>query len=273
MLYVITAVHDRYKITEAFVKQLLRQTYKDICLILVDDGSKDGTAEMVKSMMPNSVILHGDGTLWWGGALHEAYRWVKDYADQSAYVMFANDDSAFDDNYIEQALTLLENKEKVLLTGCGVSKQSGKIVDGAVLYEPRTIKSEVIGAGVGNCASTRSLFFSVKDFITIGGFHPKALPHYASDYEWTIRACRKFRYIVLCNENLKYYVDEETTGDNHYEKMTRKKAFSKRSVSNPFYKFTFIVLATPAKDLPAALICQCKKYVGKRKLIAEIMKR
>ena len=48
MIYVITAVHNRIRITEEFINQLLMQTYKEISLILVDDGSTDGTSEMVR---------------------------------------------------------------------------------------------------------------------------------------------------------------------------------------------------------------------------------
>ena len=53
MIYVFTAVHDRYKITEKFVDQLLRQTYKDIKLVLVDDGCTDGTADIAAEHEPS----------------------------------------------------------------------------------------------------------------------------------------------------------------------------------------------------------------------------
>ena len=33
MIYVVTAVHDRYRITEKFVENLLKQSYKDIHLL------------------------------------------------------------------------------------------------------------------------------------------------------------------------------------------------------------------------------------------------
>lgn len=273
MIYVFTAVHDRYKITEKFVDQLLRQTYKDIQLVLVDDGCTDSTADMVRSKMPDAVIIQGDGNLWWGGALHEAYKWTVKNADRNAYAMFANDDSEFDEDYIENALKILEKKERTLLTGYGVSRQTGKVFDGAVDYDYVTTTVKRSGAGTGNCASTRSLFFRIEDFLTVGGFHPVLLPHYGSDYEWTIRACRKHGYTVYCDENLQYLVDEETTGDNFYDKLNRKKLFSKRSMSNPIYKFTMIFLSTPAKLIPKTVGNQLSRVYKKRDIFKTIIKR
>lgn len=46
MMYVVTAVHNRYNITKRFIEQLLEQTYKEFVLVLIDDGSTDNTAEM-----------------------------------------------------------------------------------------------------------------------------------------------------------------------------------------------------------------------------------
>ena len=273
MIYVFTAVHDRYKITEKFVDQLLRQTYKDIKLVLVDDGCTDGTADMVRSKIPEAVIIQGDGNLWWGGALHEAYKWTVKNADRSAFAMFANDDSEFEDDYIEKAIKILDTREHTLLTGYGVSRQTGKVFDGAVDYDFATTTVKRGGAGEGNCASTRSLFFRISDFITIGGFHPILLPHYGSDYEWTIRAWRKYGYTIYCDESLRYLVDEETTGDNFYDKMTRKKLFSKRSMSNPFYKFSMIFLSTPAKIIPKTVAHQIKRVYKKRDIFKSIIKR
>ncbi|MCK5537931.1 MAG: glycosyltransferase family 2 protein, partial [Bacteroidales bacterium] len=39
MIYIILPVHNRKKITEKFIKCLVKQTYQDFKLILVDDGS------------------------------------------------------------------------------------------------------------------------------------------------------------------------------------------------------------------------------------------
>ena len=275
MIHIITAVHNRYQITEKFVRNILRQTYNDIHLILVDDGSTDGTAKMVKDLIPDTTIIIGDGNLWWGGALHKAYLWGKDKLSSNVHddVIFANDDTDFAEDYIEKAVKILKENPKTLLTGYGISRQSGKQVDGAVRFDFKKSSGQISQNGYSNCASTRSLFFTVADFLEIGGFHPHLLPHYASDYEWTIRAVQKYGYKVFCDNTLKYEADETTTGDNDYNKLTRKKLFSKRSGSNPFYKLIFIFLATPIKYIPAALWQQIRRYFGKLKVLIQILKR
>lgn len=275
MIHVVTAVHNRYQITEAFIQCLLKQDYPQIHLLLVDDGSTDGTADMAKRLLPNTTVIQGDGNLWWGGALHEAYKWFKNektIADDE-YVMFANDDTEFAGDYISRAIGILKEQKQVLLAGCGISKQTGMQKDGAVVFDFRTTSCSLEGLTEGNCASTRSLFFRVGDFRKIGGFHPILLPHYGSDYEWTIRACRKHQYRVVCDLSLQYLMNEETTGDNQYAKLTRKKLMSKRSISNPLYKISYILLVTPLGLIPTALGNQFRRNQQKADIIKDIMRR
>ncbi len=263
MLYVITAVHNRYAITEAFVKRLLSQSEKEWRLLLVDDGSTDGTSEMVKSLLPNAEIIQGNGNLWWGGALHEAYKYVKTNVDDSDYIFIANDDTAFPDDYVARALAILEKNPHTILTGCGISKQTGKQVDGAVTFDflkgGGKLGNE--GESLGNCASTRSIFLRASDMKRIGGFHPILLPHYGSDYEWTIRAWRKRKMKILCVSSLQYEVNEETTGDHATKNRTLKQLFKKRSTANPFYKAVFCFMAPPWGKKTASFVCQCWRTV------------
>ena len=263
MIHVITCVHNRYPITEKFVEQLLSQSYKEIHLILVDDGSTDGTAKMVKNKMPSATIITGNGTLYWGGGLHEAYKWVKNnLSNYEEYLMIANDDTEFDCGYISTAVDLLKEKENTLVTGVGIGNISHQRKDGAVHFDfASTGENNIHGKedDEGNCASTRSLFMRVKDFLDIGGFHPILLPHYGSDYEWTIRANRKGKAIKSYSI-LNYYVHEETTGFTPTQRVTIKKVFSRKSNYNPIYRLNFIFMVTPLKYIPIAMTYQIKRY-------------
>lgn len=94
------------------------------------------------------------------------------------------------------------------------------------------------------------LFLRLRDFLTIGAFHPKLLPHFTSDYEFTLRAHRKgFKLIV--DPSVKLWVNEETTwnrlvGDEPFS-VFMNRLFSKKSPINPIVWTFFIALACPWK--------------------------
>ncbi|MEO8935379.1 MAG: glycosyltransferase, partial [Burkholderiaceae bacterium] len=69
-IYILLPVHSRRALTERFIRCLQAQTYTDFHVVLIDDGSTDGTAEMVAALLPGRLtILTGTGDWWWGGSL------------------------------------------------------------------------------------------------------------------------------------------------------------------------------------------------------------
>lgn len=276
VIHIITAVHNRKEITCKFVELLKKQTYSDIHLILVDDGSTDGTSAAVKQLMPDVTIIIGNGNLWWGGALHKAYKWVKmnlqDKKDE--YVLFSNDDVRFENDYLEKGISFFNKNNNSLIMGEGYSINDGRLLNTLWNLNYRNKDDAFVKSNdrVGSCCSTRSLFLNVKIFLDIGGFHPLLLPHYQSDYEWTIRAARK-GYMIKSFENLSFYFDENTTGENFYETLTIKKIFSKRSVTNPIFKLNFILLSTPKKYILFEIAKQVRRYLEKKDLFRDIIKR
>ena len=263
MLYIVTAVYNRYKITEQFIENLKKQTFKEWKLILVDDGSTDGTDEMVKKELPDTIIIKGNGNLFWGGALHEVYKYIKhNYCiSDDDYILISNDDTVLEKDFLEKGVKLLENNQDCLISGYGYSIHSEDLLDGAIAMDFKNNEGKVVvGDSEGNCASTRELFLTVGIWRKVGGFHPQLLPHYLSDYEFTIRASKK-GFKIKSFEELSYKFDEKTTGDNGFEGMTLKKLFSKRCSSNPIYKFNYIFLVTQKRYLLSTIISQLKRYI------------
>ena len=273
MIHVVTSVHNRYKITEKFVECLLAQTCQDIHLLLVDDGSTDGTDAMVKEKLPNTTILYGDGNLWWGGSLHKAYQWLMANASDQDDVLISNDDTCFESNYIETGRRLLKEYPNTMIAGCAYGIRSGEHLDGIFAHSFKDGTGHLMPPGSeSNCASTRSLFLTVAMWRKIGGLHPVLLPHYFSDFEFTIRGWRK-GLKIRCFEELKFTFDEGATGDNQYDKLTTKKLFGKRSGLNPLYRISFIFLSTPLKYLPGHLCHQVGRYVKKLGMFLKILKK
>jgi len=274
MIHIVTSVHDRYSITSKFIEALKRQTVKDLHLILVDDGCTDGTGDMVRRELPDSTVLRGNGDLWWAGGLQMAYDWICDnHLPDEDPVLICNDDTAFADDYLETGIRLLQENPDTLVVATGYGLHNGKMLDGLFTHSYMTGTGALLPPdSEGNCASTRSLFLRVKDWKRTGGFHPVVLPHYASDFEFTIRAHKKGLKLRSFSE-LSVQFDEGTTGDNDYDKLTRKKLFSKRSNSNPLYKISFICLTTPVYLLPIHLCCQAWRYVKKLGTFFKILRR
>jgi GT2 family glycosyltransferase len=121
-IYVVLPVHNRVNITKEFVECLKKQTYKNYHLILVDDGSTDGTAEYVKKEIDNLTVLYGDGNLWWAGSLSKAYRYLsKIKAVDEDIVLINNDDSTFDPDYFERVINDRDLKSGTLVVSPGHS--------------------------------------------------------------------------------------------------------------------------------------------------------
>lgn len=73
---VLMACHNRRAKTVECLERLAisaKRSGADYQLFLFDDGSTDGTAEAVRSLEPDAVILHGDGSYFWNRSMHQAF--------------------------------------------------------------------------------------------------------------------------------------------------------------------------------------------------------
>jgi len=67
---VLIPTFNRWKQSELSISCVIRDDYKNKEIILIDDGSKDGTQNNCKELFPVVEILSGDGNLWWSGAIN-----------------------------------------------------------------------------------------------------------------------------------------------------------------------------------------------------------
>lgn len=244
---IILPVHNRRATTALFIHCLLAQTYTNWHLLLIDDGSVDGTADMVRGLVSNLTVLRGNGNWWWGGALHQAYRWLKGRPDHLAdLVLIINDDTEFSSDFLERAVRKAEPRSLLLAQ---LYDQAGEFVEAGVHLDWRKLECASVKETAGlNCFSTRGLFLWAQDFLEIGGFHPVLLPHYLSDYEFTMRAHRK-GFALMSSPNVRLRYNEQLTGIRNQDGLSTfqhiKTGLSIRSTSNPIYWTSFILLACP----------------------------
>jgi glycosyltransferase involved in cell wall biosynthesis len=61
-------------------------------VFLVDDGSRDGTAQTIREKFPQVAIAHGPGNLFWAGGMRLAWRTAVQARKYDAYLLL-NDDT------------------------------------------------------------------------------------------------------------------------------------------------------------------------------------
>ncbi len=264
-IHVLLPVHDRRAITEQFVRCLLDQTDQDFHLVLVDDGSSDGTTEAVLELLPTTTVIRGDGSWWWAGSLQQAYRWLEGRdLDPSDLVLIANDDTRFDADFLAAGRAALVGRPRSLLLAQLFDGESGEFIELGVHVNWRRLR--LVGAKEPervNCFSTRGLFMAATDFLELGGFHPRLLPHYMSDYEFTIRAHHR-GYALISDPGVRLWLDRTTTGIRKVARTSvrayLRSTLTKRSVHNPIWWSTFLLLACPRTWLPLNLFRVWRRF-------------
>ena len=108
---VIMTCHNRRDSTMLCLKALHRQDCDEtihIEVYLLDDGSTDGTSDLVRGEYPDTHILNGDGSLFWNRGMHESF--LAAMQKGFDYYLWLNDDSILYD----YSLSVLLNTHALL---------------------------------------------------------------------------------------------------------------------------------------------------------------
>lgn len=115
LVYIIIPVHNRRVITLACLDTLQRNGDMERYRILViDDGSTDGTAEAISRTYPEVTILSGDGNLWWTGAITKGMQYA--FQHGADYFVWLNDDTLPLANALPQLVHYCSSKPKRIAT-------------------------------------------------------------------------------------------------------------------------------------------------------------
>jgi GT2 family glycosyltransferase len=251
-IHVLLPVHDRREVTRRFISCLRSQSYADFHLILIDDGSVDGTADMVLQSIPGATVIQGTGSWWWAGSLQRAFEWLlRESPETDAMVLIANDDTTFASDFLEKGVSVLRRNPRSLLLSRIREKESGEVVNSGIHADLKRFVFNLARDGkIINCLSTRGLFLRWGDMKDIGGFHSHLLPHYWSDYEYSIRAHNK-GYSCITDASVVLSADTSTTGNRKISQLSGwnflRTLFSPRTIANPLYKTSFVLLAVPIR--------------------------
>lgn len=211
--YIIIPVHNRKQITLNCLKNLedcgVLQKYH---IVVVDDGSTDGTSEAIRNDYPSTEILQGDGNLWWTGAIVLGMKYA--YKQGAKYCIWLNDDLQLSKGTIENLLNYINTNNNTIIGCQGVELEDmTSIVFGG---KRKTWKGyQLIQAPINDVISCDLLSgnvvclpLSVID--KIGYPDIKNTPHYGGDSLYLIRAKKAGFSIYVDGRSLVYSVPSES---------------------------------------------------------------
>lgn len=194
--------HNRSATTLSFIDHLIEHwpSHIPFSLIILDDGSTDGTSYLISSKWPNLQIHLLDGRQFWGGSLNAIQNLLLNQcvlpfsSEDDPWLMIANDDIRYPPGCLEYALEMIYDPNfqfdilaPALVDGWG--KVSFDVTTGRFL--------EHFSYGASNLAVTMSTFLRRSTWLQAEPV-PKGIPHYLSDYWFTHSlSCKGFRITTI----------------------------------------------------------------------------
>lgn len=141
-------VHNRCELTRACLASLVEQDSHDFTIVVVDDGSTDGTSEMIRTQYPDTVLLQGDGSLWWVGAVNMGIRYVLGVCQPEDYILVLNDDLVVAPTYIRSLTEMAVTHPKTIIGSLETSQDSLEVIkNGGELMNWRTASNHMLNKG------------------------------------------------------------------------------------------------------------------------------
>ena len=215
-IYVVIPIRNRKAITRDSLTCLSRQSARNFQVIVVDDGSTDGSAEMIASEFPGVTVLTGDGNLWWTGAVNMGIQHAMQQCEPEDYALLLNDDLLLDDNYVENINTTIERNPNAII-GSAVLDSSDRdtIVFTGMTIDWVRVKSYYPDVGkkrssfpAGHCIEVstltgRGVLLPVRVFAQVGLYNERHYKHYG-DLELPRRAVKAGYRLLICYDMLVY---------------------------------------------------------------------
>ena len=193
------AVHN----SENVIRQCLSEI-KDSghTFVIFDDASTDNTISVAKSIIPEIIVLKGDGNSWWAGGTAKAVD--KCFSLGCDFVLMLNPDTLINPTDIEVLVRFLLLNKKTIVTGIIVPDDnhnklfwggSHRIVLGKFVHANKYIyktNTSVDNIANGDYATDevhgRGVLVSREVYDFIGTLDCQEFPHYGADNDYSLRA-------------------------------------------------------------------------------------
>ncbi len=267
--------HTQNGLHSLFSLQKIDTQNAKIHVVIVDDGSTDGTYEWIKNNYPQVHLLKGKGNLWWSGGINMAVRYAIDQLECD-YIVWWNNDILAKADYFSVLITLLKHDDINTIIGSKIyhAHLKNTIWSMGGLFDPKSGRKSMIGS-----AETDSLMYEEitecdwlpgmgtithkSVYERIGMLDAENFPQYHGDSDFTFRA-KKVGYKIIVNPALKIFNDTLHSGIRHSESSRRliQSLFSIKSNYNIGKDYLFYKKHSESIVAYSILIVKYSKYIG-----------
>lgn len=222
-------VHNGLAFTKKCLNELEKKLKKinsgpfEFRIIVIDDGSEDGTAEWIHEKYPEVVVLHGNGNLWWSGSVNMGARYALDKLN-AAYVLLWNNDIGVCEDYFTHLIHAANNTDNTTIIGSKIfcDKEYNLVWSAGGKFNPITGNKYMIGYMKHDHDEFQQVI--EVDWLTgmgtlipchviqkVGFWNQKRFPQYYGDSDFTYRAKLKGFHIQV-HPQLKIINDISNSG-------------------------------------------------------------
>lgn len=235
----VIPVHNRLEYNKECLQILEQQKEtkffknNDIEIIVVDDGSTDGTGDWIRQNRKDVTVLQGDGNLWYSGSMNLGMKYAFKHFDSDFIMVWENDIYPVD-GYYDNLQDILEgwDENTLICSKLYYRVQPDTIFGMGGTFDPKTGRKTLIGRTETDgpeYETDRDVDWFLgqgvlihKDIIAkVGYLDEKNFPQYHADVDYSLRA-RYAGYKNIVYHNLKLLNDTSMTGISHKKDKSLK---------------------------------------------------
>ncbi|MBD3328967.1 glycosyltransferase [Candidatus Dojkabacteria bacterium] len=238
---VVVPVKNRLKETLRFLESFSKCSYPNFTIVIVDDKSSDGSPEVIKKERPETIILKGNGNLWWTGATNLGIKYAK--RNDYEYILTINNDATVGPDLLTKLVDCSKKNPNSIIGSSIINAENNKIWGIGTTINWGAFKEQIfslnfhgkpyskIVKNIPNPYPVETLpgngvLIPVRVFDKIGLYDSFWFPHYHADSEIGLRAKRVGIRSLICTNAKVYNHDfKKRLFDKDFDLLIKKKSY------------------------------------------------
>jgi GT2 family glycosyltransferase len=207
-IYICIPVYNRINYTLKCIESIKKQSYTNYRIIICDDGSTDGTYDIISKQYPEVIVLSGTGNLWWAGSTNMCVEKALTIGNEEDYIFTLNNDTELLNDSLANLINLGNTFKNTIFGAINVFYNDPEKIEPSafkrsnrLFFKMLPVRIHTLGDIVlhdkeyveVDAFSGKGVLFPFEVFKKVGLYNSSLLPHYHADTEYTLRA-RKYGY-------------------------------------------------------------------------------